>query len=200
MQQNLKSDLTKQLIIDEAFKLFYTNGFKTTSIDKIMKETNLSKGAFYHHYKSKKEIGLEVISLKVQKRVVEGMILPLNEPGNAVDILENVFITRLNGFSVYEKKHGCPMNNLINELGDHEGAYQKALKNIIDLWKKTLVALIERGIKEKSIKQEIPSDAVAIHLISAFEGIRGIRKLYDNDAVLQTFLSGLSIYLKQLKA
>ncbi|WP_253256059.1 TetR/AcrR family transcriptional regulator [Formosa algae] len=54
MQQDLKSELTKQLIIDKAFTLFYENGFKTTSIDKIMKETTLSKGAFYHHYKSKK--------------------------------------------------------------------------------------------------------------------------------------------------
>ncbi|MDW5290694.1 TetR/AcrR family transcriptional regulator [Formosa sp. PL04] len=199
MQQDLKSENTKQLIINKAFNLFYEHGFKTTSIDKIMKETTLSKGAFYHHYKSKKELGLEVISLKVEKRVIKGMILPLKESGNAFQILEEVFINRLKEFSIYDKQHGCPMNNLINEIGNNEIAYQKALKNIIELWKTALIKLIERGKFENSIKKEVTSNAVAMYLISAFEGIRGIRKLYDNDSVLEEYLSGLSFYLKQIK-
>ena len=48
MQQELKSELTKQLIIDQAFQLFYENGFKTTSVEKVMQATSLTKGAFYH--------------------------------------------------------------------------------------------------------------------------------------------------------
>ena len=87
MQQDLKSELTKKVIIDEAFKLFYENGFKSTSIDKIMKASTFTKGAFYYHYKSKKELGLEVISLKLQKRVHQGMILPLQDTGDALKIL-----------------------------------------------------------------------------------------------------------------
>ncbi|MCG9792622.1 TetR/AcrR family transcriptional regulator [Flavobacterium algicola] len=199
MQQELKSDFTKQLIIDKAFSLFYENGFKSTSIDAIMRETSLSKGAFYHHYKSKKDIGLEVISLKVEKRVVEGMILPLMKKGNAYDIIVKVFINRLKEFSFYDKQHGCPMNNLINEIGNTEAVYQKALRNIIEQWKYALEQLIERGKYENSIKKEVSSKAVAIYLISAFEGIRGIRKLYDNDVVIEDFLSGLSSYLEQIR-
>ena len=199
MKQEFKSEVTKQLIIDKAFSLFHENGFKTTSIDKIMKETTLSKGAFYHHYKSKKELGLEVISLKVQKRVVNGMILPLKESGDAYLILEEVFVNRLKDFSIYDKQHGCPMNNLINEIGNNEIAYQKVLKNIIELWKNALIQLIERGKLENSIKNDISSVAVAVYLISSFEGIRGIRKLYDNDSILEEYLSGLSFYLKQIK-
>ena len=199
MQQDLKSEYTKQLIVNTAFGLFYENGFKTTSIDKIMKVTKMSKGAFYHHYKNKKELGLEVISQPVQKRVVEGMILPLKEKGNAVEILENVFINRLKNFPFYDKQHGCPMNNLINEIGDHEIAYQKALKIIIDQWTKALVQLIDRGKKEHSIKNNISSKAVAVYLISAFEGVRGIRKLYKDDTILNDYIKGLTIYLDQIK-
>ncbi|MDO6438939.1 TetR/AcrR family transcriptional regulator [Cyclobacterium sp. 1_MG-2023] len=199
MQQEIKSEATKQLIAEKAFNLFYKNGFKSTSIDNIMKETSLSKGAFYHHFKSKKEIGLAVIGLKIQKRVMDVMILPLKEPGNAYDTIENVFTKRLKGFSLFEKQHGCPMNNFINELGDNEIAYQSALKNIIEDWKNHLIQIIERGKLERSIKHDTPSEAVAIYLISAFEGIRGLRKLYNNDAVFDEFLTGLSLYLKQIK-
>ncbi len=199
MQQDLKSELTKQLIIDKAFNLFYEKGFKTTSIEKIMKATTLSKGAFYHHYKNKKELGLEVIGLKIQKRVYDGMIFPLSESGDAFKIIESTFLNRIKSFPFYDKKHGCPMNNFINEIGDYELAYQNALKSIVENWKNALVALIERGKKENSINNTISSKAVAVYLISAFEGIRGLRKLYVDDLILDDYIMGLSLYLKQLK-
>ena len=199
MQQELKSELTKQLIIDQAFTLFYENGFKTTSIDKIMNATSLTKGAFYHHYKNKKELGLEVIALKLQKRVSDSMITPLYETGDALKILETTFLERIKSFPIYDKQRGCPMNNFINEIGDFELAYQTALKNIIENWKTALATLIERGQEENSINKNICSLAVAVYLISAFEGIRGIRKLYDNDLILDQYIRGLSVYLKQLE-
>ncbi|PIB35107.1 TetR family transcriptional regulator [Reichenbachiella sp. 5M10] len=199
MQQQIKSEFTKQVIVDSAYKLFYENGFKTVSIEKIMKACKLSKGAFYHHYKNKKELGLEVIGHKIQKRVYEGMIRPLYETGDPAQILETTFMNRVKSFPLYDKEHGCPMNNFINEIGDYEPAYQSALKNIVEQWKSALINLIERGKAEKSIRPDISSQAVAVYLISAFEGIRGIRKLYENDTVLEEYLSGLSLYLKQLK-
>ncbi|SDM04884.1 TetR/AcrR family transcriptional regulator [Kriegella aquimaris] len=200
MEQRQKSELTKQLILNESFKLFYENGFKTTSVDKIMKATKLTKGAFYHHYKNKKELGLAVISLKLQKRIYEGMMAPLYEPGDALVILKTTFIDRLKSFSVHEKKHGCPMNNLINEISDYEIAYQIALKRIIEEWQSALIYLIDRGKSENVINKSISSKAVAVYLISAFEGIRGIRKLYDNDFILEEYISGLSLYLNQIKS
>ncbi|WP_027419145.1 TetR/AcrR family transcriptional regulator [Crocinitomix catalasitica] len=200
MQQDLKSQQTKQLIINEAFNLFYENGFKTTSIEKIMKATQLSKGAFYHHYKNKKEIGLEVIKLKIRKRVYEGMIIPLHANGDAYEILSSTFLNRIKSFPLYDKEHGCPMNNFINEIGDYEQTYQVALQKIIEAWKTELICLIERGKAEKTIKSSIASEAIAIYLISAFEGIRGIRKLYEDDVILDQYLMGLALFLERLKA
>ena len=200
MKQELKSERSKQIIADVAFTLFYEHGFKSTSIDKIMNATPLTKGAFYHHYKNKQELGLEIIGLKLERAVVKNMIEPLKAPGNALQILENTFLNRLKSFSFYDKQHGCPMNNFINEIGDYEITYQSALKNIIEKWKAALVDLLERGKNDNCIRKNLSSEAVAIYLISAFEGIRGIRKLYNDDVILDDYIAGLSIYLKQLTA
>lgn len=200
MEQALKSEITRQAIINKAFTLFYENGFKTTSIKTIMQATQLSKGAFYHHYKNKQEIGLEVINQKVQKRLYEKMIAPMYKDGNVIEILENTFLTRMKSMPDYDKKHGCSMNNLINEIGDFETVYQKALKELIEEWKTAIVTLLERGKTENSIKKESNSKAIAMYLISAFEGVRGIRKLYNDDAILDEYMAGLSLYLQQLKA
>ena len=65
MHQELKSERTKQLIIDQAFQSFYENDLKTTSIDTIMKTTALTKGAFNHQFESKKKLVLAVSTSKL---------------------------------------------------------------------------------------------------------------------------------------
>jgi AcrR family transcriptional regulator len=199
MQQDLKSNLTQQTIINEAFNLFYANGFKSTSVDKVMKTTNLTKGAFYHHFKSKKELGIAVISQNIKQRVYDNMISTLNVQGEVITILQNTFINKLNSFSEFDKKHGCALNNLINEIGDTESSYQIALRQIIESWKTAVVDLLERGKIENTIKPDINCRATATHLISAFEGIRGIRKLYNDDQILNDYILGISSYINHLK-
>ena len=199
MKQEIKSELTQQLIIDKAYNLFYKNGFKSTSIDKIMHATKLSKGAFYHHFKNKQDIGLAVISQRVQTRILNGMIKPLESDQEPIELLKHVFTSKIRSFTEEEKQTGCPANNLINEIGDSELGYQLALRKIIDDWKKAIIKIIENGKSTGSIKTEVDSAAVSIYLISSFEGIRGIRKLYQDDQILEEYLLGVENYLNQLK-
>lgn len=200
MQQKIKSEHTKRHIMDQAFMLFYKNGFKTTSIDKIVAAANLTKGAFYHHFDNKMDLGKAIIEVKLFERLHAGMIVPLFEPGNAFSILKNTFSKRMQSFNEVEKKHGCPLNNLINEIGDKDITYQLALKKVIEQWKSALIHLIDKGKEEKTIKKNVSSKAVAMYLISAFEGMRGIRKLYDDDKVLAEYSQGLTLFLNQIKA
>ncbi|WP_338448450.1 TetR/AcrR family transcriptional regulator [Niallia oryzisoli] len=57
---------TKANIINAAFKLFGTKGYDGTSIDDILKEVGKTRGAFYSHFKSKKELLLKVMHLRME--------------------------------------------------------------------------------------------------------------------------------------
>jgi AcrR family transcriptional regulator len=52
----LKDLKSKDNIVKSAFALFLEKGYKEVTIKNIMKATNLSKGAIYHHFASKEEI------------------------------------------------------------------------------------------------------------------------------------------------
>lgn len=56
MKQEEKSLQTQKKILDAAGVLFARKGFETTTMQDIMQESGLSKGAIYHHFKSKEEI------------------------------------------------------------------------------------------------------------------------------------------------
>jgi AcrR family transcriptional regulator len=47
---------TKRLLVDAAIKLFSAAGYAETSLQELVTEAGVTKGAFYHHYRSKEEI------------------------------------------------------------------------------------------------------------------------------------------------
>ncbi|MBZ4682859.1 MAG: hypothetical protein PWP46_964 [Fusobacteriaceae bacterium] len=52
---------TKQLIIATFYKLIAEKGYDKASINDLVKETNLSKGAIYHHFNNKDDIFIATI-------------------------------------------------------------------------------------------------------------------------------------------
>ena len=59
MQQ--RSEETRTKITEAAIKLFSNTGYNKASVDEICAEAGISKGAFYHHFKSKQELFLALL-------------------------------------------------------------------------------------------------------------------------------------------
>lgn len=198
MQQDLKTEATRKLITEKAFQRFYKYGYKATSINEIMKETGLSKGAFYHNFKNKGELGVQVVKAKLHSRIYQAMISPLYVKGEAKTILKTTFLNKFQAFTSSEKLLGCPVNNLINEVGGSQNLLNEALKNLIDTWIQAVIQVIERGQIDGSIKPETNAQQVAIYLVSSFEGMRGIQKLYKDDSQWDAYHAALEKYIDQI--
>ncbi len=199
MKQELKSKETQDLIINKSFELFYEKGYNATSIPDIMKETSLSKGAFYHHFKNKHEIGVKVIEVIIRKRIKEGFIAPLkNIEGNIPKLLLEVFTNRIKNYSEREKALGCPANNLVGEIGYTEQDFRVILKSLFEEWREQLINVIDIGKNRGEIKKNVNSSSVAISLICAFEGVRSIRKVYDDDIIFNEFLESMGNFIENL--
>ena len=56
MKQEIKSKRSKDQIIQVALSLFSNKGYNETTMADLVAATGLSKGAVYHHFKSKEEI------------------------------------------------------------------------------------------------------------------------------------------------
>ena len=58
---------TRQAIVEAADQLFYAQGFEHTSFADIAAVVNISRGNFYHHFKTKDEILGAVINLRLEQ-------------------------------------------------------------------------------------------------------------------------------------
>jgi AcrR family transcriptional regulator len=200
MDQKLKSKETQELIIKTSFEIFYEKGYSATSIPDIMEKTNLSKGAFYHHFKNKVDIGKKVIEKILSKRIYDGFIAPLrsNDTQRISDLLLHTFTERIKNFSEKEKALGCPANNLINEIGCSVSSFRDPLRKLMDSWKDALIKVIEIGKERNEIKTNVNSLSAATYLICSFEGARGIRKIYDDDSLFENYLNAVRDYIKTI--
>lgn len=199
MKQELKSRETQDLIINTSFELFYEKGYNATSIPDVMKKTSLSKGAFYHHFKNKHEIGTRVIEVIIKRRIKEGFIDPLKETDkNIPELLLDVFTNRIKNYSEREKALGCPANNLIGEIGYTEQDFRIILKTLFEEWRQALINALEVGKSRNEVKKDVNSSAAAISLICAFEGVRSVRKVYDDDVIFNEFMESMSVFIKNL--
>ncbi|MEJ5224083.1 MAG: TetR/AcrR family transcriptional regulator [Anaerolineales bacterium] len=61
MQQ--RSEETRTRILEAALRRFANHGYSAASVDEICADAGVSKGAFYHHFRSKQHIFLELLNL-----------------------------------------------------------------------------------------------------------------------------------------
>jgi AcrR family transcriptional regulator len=54
-------EVRQQTIISAALKLFQKNGFDSVRVDDILQQVGLSKGGFYHHFKSREDILRQIV-------------------------------------------------------------------------------------------------------------------------------------------
>ena len=52
---------TKERILDTAEALVLEKGFSATSLDDIISATGLTKGAFFHHFRSKSDLARKLV-------------------------------------------------------------------------------------------------------------------------------------------
>ncbi|HJL18617.1 MAG TPA: TetR/AcrR family transcriptional regulator [Sandaracinaceae bacterium LLY-WYZ-13_1] len=62
-------EATRAAILEAAFRAFCEQGYEATTVAQLLRESGLSKGAFYHHFESKEEVLDAVI-----ERITEGAL------------------------------------------------------------------------------------------------------------------------------
>lgn len=81
----------KNELLDAAQELFFTKGYKQTSIESIIKKIGVAKGTFYYYFKSKEDL-LDKLTYKMSKKILEEIKKIVEKDDlNAIDKLNQVY-------------------------------------------------------------------------------------------------------------
>jgi TetR/AcrR family transcriptional repressor of nem operon len=187
---------TKTILLETAGRLMAVKGYHNTSLDDVLRESNVGKGNFYHYFRSKEELGYAILDKVVQKFIAEtlepcfqdGRLTPVEQIHGFLDrVLDSQ--RRLNCVG------GCPMGNLACELSDvHEG-FRRRLAQVFTLWREKLTEAIRRGQGNGTLRGHVEPEGLAQFLVAGLEGAILMTKVSKEIGVMEQCVRELKRHL-----
>ncbi|CAM1361240.1 TetR/AcrR family transcriptional regulator [Tenacibaculum xiamenense] len=193
-----KAQRTRLSILNKAFELIYSNGYRATSIDEIIATTQVTKGAFYYHFKNKDEMGIAMINEVITPRLSKVFVKQLENEDNPLFSIYVLFQHLLMKDPFLKIELGCPASNLIQEMTPWNTSFSYALNKVVDQWLNSLITALERGRKNKTVNENVNTKSTAMFILSGYWGARNLGKLETTTAPYHIFLEQLKTYLKTL--
>lgn len=194
-----KAEATRLHILNKSYELIYAKGYQTTSIDQIIIATRLTKGAIYYHFKNKDEIGICIINEIIKPFLLDNICEILEENENPLSAIYTMIEYMLFKESLLKIEYGCPLGNLIQEMGTRNPEFANALSLVVDQWEKKLARSIHKAKDLGLINQTIDADQTSLFLLSGYWGIRNLGKLYKEKSVYLSYLKEIKLYLNNLR-
>jgi AcrR family transcriptional regulator len=194
-----KAEATRLTILQKAFELIYVKGYQATSIDDIIATTQLTKGAFYYHFKTKDEMGLAIINDVLKPTLSGSFIEPLQSNEDPLDAIYNLMRSLLLENKFLKVEYGCPASNFTQEMTPWNAEFSNALNELTEQWTKVMTSTIEQGKKRGLVRKDVNSRQVTLLVMSGYWGIRNFGKLENSKQVYLPYLKELKNYLGTLK-
>lgn len=191
-------DQTRQKLLDRAFSEIHRNGFRSASLDSILADAGVTKGALYHHFDNKAELGYAVVD-EVVRPWMEERWRPVIDAANPIDAAIHTVRERLKARSEIALTLGCPFNNLCQEMSALDEGFRRRLNAILDDWRNATTEALRRGQKNGTVCADVDARAAATFVISSIEGCVGMAKASQSKDFLESGFRGLIEYLEHLR-
>jgi AcrR family transcriptional regulator len=178
----------------------HEHGFQAASLDTILKDTGVTKGALYHHFPNKSALGHAVIEEVIQPIVYEEWIAPLlQDSEDPISAIKLVIHRAGDAMTLNDLKLGCPLNNLSQEMSPIDEQFRHRLDAIYAQWKQGIASALRKGMKNGSVRSDIQPESVATFLVASLEGCIGMAKNAQSLTVLVQCGSEIYSYLDSLR-
>jgi TetR/AcrR family transcriptional regulator, transcriptional repressor for nem operon len=167
---------TRDQIVGAADRLIYEQGYDHTSFAHIAEAVGISRGNFYHHFKTKDEILEAVIDARMAgtASMLQQWEARSTSPADRI----RSFIHMMVDNRADIRRFGCPVGTLCTELAKL-GHPAKADAN-------RLLALFRDWLRDQfeQLGRKADADELAMHALARSQGIATLAAAFNSDAYI----------------
>lgn len=195
------ADATRGKILQAAFAEFYRNGFQGGSLNQIVEAAGTTKGALFHHFTGKQELGYAVVDEIIEPLLLARWLDPLVDSRDPVADLKRSF-RKFVGEDIGTGAwlQGCPLNNLAQEMSPLDEGFRGRIDRLYTHWRKGFAEALANGMKAGTVKKDVNPRSVAAMLVAGQMGIWGTGKSSQSKTVMTQATEAVCDYLDTLKA
>lgn len=154
----------------------WVSGFQATGLDQIIGRTGVTKGALYHHFENKHELGYAVLEEIIRPMMIDRWMSGLEGSDDPPTALRDLMDSAMAEHSDHLMEMGCPLNNLTQEMAQVDEGFRTRIEALLLDWRKAVAGALERGMAAGTVRSDIDPEATATFLIATWEGMAGMAK------------------------
>src|SRR5678815_6110709 len=193
--RNRDGRTTRDALVAGALRLMEVRGYQNTSLDDVLRESGVGKGNFYHHFRSKEDLGHAILD-QIIGSFLERTLEPCfsDTEGHRIGQIR-CFLSRVLEHQRQRKcVGGCAMGNLASELSDvHEG-FRARLAPVFTAWRGRLTVALREAQDRGEVVAACEPDSIGHFLVAALEGAILLSKLSKDIAVMEQCVIELKRY------
>jgi len=185
-------------ILDASLRVIRTKGYSGTRVEDICEAAGLTKGGFFHHFKSKEELAIaaaEHFAAMAESVFADAPYRNLHDP-----------LDRLLGYVDFRKAiiegelpdYTCLLGTMVQETYETHPLIRKVCDRCISAHAATLVGDIELAVKKYGLTQKWTVESLAFHIQCVIQGAFILAKAQHNSAVAGDCLDHLRRYIERL--
>lgn len=184
----MSAESTRQQIVEAADRLFYEQGFESTSFADIAAAVQLSRGNFYYHFKTKDDILQAVIALRLTNtgKMLEAWEAGTDDPAERIRSFIHILVMNRAKIMLY----GCPVGTLCNELSKLDHAAKEDATKLFALFRDWLARQFA------ALGRDADADALAMHVLMRSQGVATLATAFRDDAFIRREVEDMCVWLE----
>jgi len=168
---------TRAEIVAAADDLFYRQGYAHTSFADIASVVEISRGNFYHHFKSKDEILDAVIAARIAdtERMLARWERAAKGPADCIRSFIRILVANRSDI----KRFGCPVGTLSAELAKLAHPSQPGANQLFILLRTWLAQHFA------ALGRKADADALALHILARSQGVASLANAFHDEAFIR---------------
>ncbi len=161
---------TRERILFAAYKEIHLNGFQSASLSNILAHTGVTKGALYHHFRDKTELGYAVVDEVISQRIHLSFIQPLENFDDPIEGFVAFIQNAGDAFSMTDIELGCPLSVLAQEMAPIDEGFRTRLTAIYEQWHRSIADVLIRAKAMDLIIDDVDPYTMGVTMASIMEG------------------------------
>jgi TetR/AcrR family transcriptional repressor of nem operon len=189
---------TKRKLLDAAMQLMLRQGFSATTVDQVCAEADLTKGSFFHYFKSKDEIGEAVLDhffARQQQQFGEAKFNTLTDPLEKLHGLLDFITESVRGTS---KTPGCLLGNFAQELAHTHPRIRAQSDDKFTRFAQSIQTMLREAKAKYCPKASFDPVGVAVMFVSLLQGSMLVAKARQDKALMVENLEHFRSYVETL--
>ncbi len=189
---------SKTRLLDATIKVVRTKGYHATRVEDVCAEAGVTKGSFFHHFKSKDDLALAAVERWKESTTAFFGNAPYHQAADPLDRVLAYLEFRKSILTGELPEFTCFVGTMVQEIYATNPQLRAGCESSIFEHAKRLEADLEQAIQKYGVAEPVTARSLALHMQCTIQGCFILAKAADSAAVAAESIDHLRRYVELL--